>query len=381
VAALAAALREAREHTLALYADLTESQQRFPRIAIVNPPRWEIGHIGWFQELWCLRYRSDAGGATRPSRLACADAWFDSSRIPHAARFDLPLPGWDGIRAYLAQTLDDTLSALRDTRDGERYFFELALYHEDMHGEALAMTLQSLALPAPASAHRRFVAESDDGDVPVAGGRMTIGAQRDDATSRFVFDNECDAHEVDVEPFSIARGCVTETQFAAFVDDGGYRNESLWSNEGLAWLASADRRAPAYWRRSGQDGWRIRAFDRWRTLDASRALANVNAFEAEAYCRWAGRRLPSEAEWETAALAGAFEVPGPVWQWTASRFLPYPNFLAGPYVDYSKPWFGDHRVLRGGSAHTPARLVHARFRNFYRPQRDDVFAGIRTCAT
>ena len=380
-AALAAALREAREHTLALYADLTPRQQAFPRLPTVNPPRWEVGHVGWFQEFWCLRHApGDPTGSKTPSRLSNADAWFDSRYVPHDARWDLPLPDWDGIRAYLAQTLDATLAALRASRDGERYFFELAVYHEDMHAEALAMTLQALALPAPTGAQRSFSIGNADGDARIAGGRVTIGSHRDEGASRFVFDNECDAHDVDVEAFAIARRCVSEAEFAAFVNDGGYENAALWSDDGRAWLAIADRRAPAYWRRAGHEGWQVRTFDRWRAIDASHAVTNVNAFEAEAYCRWAGRRLPGEAEWETAARGGAFEGPGPAWQWTSSRFQPYPGFRAGPYAEYSAPWFGDHRVLRGGSALTPPRLVHARFRNFYRPERHDVFAGIRTCA-
>ena len=149
-AALAAALLDAREYTRRTYAHLTAAQQQFPRIPLVNLPRWEIGHIGWFQEFWCRRYRADDPEAARtPSRLPDADAWWNSSRVPHATRWTLQLPDWDGISAYLDATLADTLDALAATRDGDRYFFELALYHEDMHGEALLMTLQTLGLPLP----------------------------------------------------------------------------------------------------------------------------------------------------------------------------------------------------------------------------------------
>src|SRR6266496_1771879 len=180
-AALAAALRDARDYTLGLYAHLTEAQQHFPQIGIVNPPRWEIGHIGWFQEFWCSRFSpDDPVGARTPSRIANADALWNSSTVRHATRWNLPLPEWPALRAYLDATLSDTLEALAPSRDDGRYFFELALYHEDMHAEALLMTLQSLALPAP----RDFVdsrplpvtpSSQAAGDVTLAGGEFLLG--------------------------------------------------------------------------------------------------------------------------------------------------------------------------------------------------------------
>jgi iron(II)-dependent oxidoreductase len=424
-AALAAALRGARDYTLGLYAHLSESQQRFPQIAIVNPPSWELGHIGWFQEFWCRRYRpEDPAGVRTPSRIANADALWNSSTVPHATRWDLPLPAWPALHGYLDATLADTLEILAASRDGERYYFELALYHEDMHAEALLMTLQSLALPAPpAFAEPRSLvaatASSDaSGDVAIPGGELALGTAHGTDERRFVFDNEKWAYVVHVAPFAIARCCVANREFAAFVADGGYARAELWSDAGRAWLAAAGRASPAYWRRDGS-AWQARRFDRWRPLDPNAPVQHVSAFEAEAYCRWAGRRLPTEAEWECAArfglpanaddrpwatsegnanldamvgapvAANAFadatphrpaQMLGNVWEWTATPFGPYPGFAADPYADYSAPWFGDHRVLRGGSWATRARLVHHRFRNFYRPERHDPFVGFRTCA-
>jgi len=406
-AALAAALVEAREYTKSLYAHLTPAQRRFPFGATVNPADWELGHVGWFQEYWCVRtQRDDPYGPRAPSHLAAADALWNSSTVPHATRWSLPLPDWNGVHAYLDATLAATLAALARSRDGERYFFELALYHEDMHAEALLMTLQTLALPLPPEVRRADEAPLEAMplalDIPFAGGRPYLGARLESTASRFVFDNEKWAHPVDIAPFALAAGCVTNAQFAAFVDAGGYAARDFWTVAGWTWLRHAAATHPQHWRRT-PSGWSQRHFDQWRSLQPALPVMHVNAHEAEAYCRFAGRRLPTEAEWEFAArstpatgvvvldhigggptasggAASMAHLLGNVWEWTATPFMPYPGFAPDPYADYSAPWFGDHRVLRGGSFATRSRLVHAGFRNFYRPERSDPFVGFRTCA-
>ena len=224
---------------------------------------------------------------------------------------------------------------------------------------------------------------ADLGDAHVPGGTYRLGAERptDGIPGPFVFDNEKWAHDVDVAPFSIARGVITDGEFAAFVDDGGYRRRDLWTDGGWAWRTSTNADAPAYWRRNGSH-WLRRCFDHWLPLDPHCPLVHVNAFEAEAYCRWAGRRLPTEAEWEVAAT-GAFgvrQLVDDVWQWTSTPFAPYPGFTVDPYKEYSEPWFHTHRVLRGGCAFTRARLLRNTWRNFYTSDRRDVWAGFRTCA-
>jgi iron(II)-dependent oxidoreductase len=195
-----------------------------------------------------------------------------------------------------------------------------------------------------------------------------------------VWDNERVAHEVDLAPFVVARHPVSAGAFAEFVDDGGYVEPRWWNDEGRTWLAATMRRHPHPWRRAiATQAWEQRVFDRWLPLAPDEPVRHVSAFEAEAWCRWAGRRLPTEREWECAARCHVMALPGPVWEWTSTTFLPYPGFVAGDYAEYSAPWFGDHRVLRGGSWATRARLVHAAFRNFYVPQRPDPFVGFRTC--
>jgi ergothioneine biosynthesis protein EgtB len=377
---LRAALCDARRTTLALVDDLDDAQWEVPRLAIVNPPRWELGHVGWFMEHWCLR----RGDRRRPALLAEADGWYDSSAVPHASRWELPLPSRAATHEYVAAVLDRTLAQLAQEGDDDEalYPYRLALYHEDMHGEAWVLMRQALGYPRPALATLAPVpaAPLAQFDVAVDGGRFVQGVA---AGAGFRFDNEGEPHEVTLAPYAIAARRVSNGEFAAFVDAGGYRDDRLWDAAGLAWRCACGAAHPAAWRR-GAGGWQQRVFDQWQPLDPDAPVRHVNAWEAQAWCRWAGRRLPTESEWEFAATRGAIDPwarPGTLlWEWTASAFAPYPGFVAGPYRDYSQPWFHTHRVLRGASFATPARLRDARFRNFYTPERRDMLVGFRTCA-
>jgi len=340
---LATRLRAAREHTRRLTDDLAGERELGPKLAIVNPPRWEVGHVGWFQEFWCLRGGSEEGASILPN----ADALYNSATVPHDTRWTLPLPSFADTLAYRDEVLKRVIGRLGA---GDTYFPEMALRHELMHAEAFHYTRQTLGYPSPVVATGPApVAATGDGEY--AGGAFRLGSTPEDG---FVFDNEKWSHPLVLQPFRMSRGCVTNAQYEAFVRAGG--------------------NPPRYWKEG-----KLRRFDRWIERAPDEPVMHVSWHDAQAYCEFAGRRLPTEAEWEHAALQG-MEGTGSVWEWTASDFLPYPGFVRDPYKEYSEPWFATHKVLRGGSFATPARIARPRFRNFYSPERADIFAGFRTCA-
>jgi gamma-glutamyl hercynylcysteine S-oxide synthase len=361
-------LLAARDHFARVTAGIDGERLLGPKLAIVNPPLWEIGHVGWFQEHWCLRWRG-AGEPLAPSLLANADALYNSSTVPHDTRWDLPLPDLAATLVYLGEVLDRTLQRLAREPDNPQlaYFVRLATLHEDMHAEALHYTHQTLGYPEPEFGVRAVIISSDRGSeryanncgpdpefMPFAGGGFRLGAERDE--ERFIFDNEKWAHDVEVKPFAIASRPVTKGEYLRYVESGGT--------------------APRYWQQLDGE-WRERRFDRWQRLASDEPVRHVSWNEAQAYCRWARRRLPTEAEWTYAASRGMQW--GDVWEWTASAFAPFPGFSADPYADYSQPWFHTHKLLKGASFATPERVRAATFRNFYMPDRGDVFAGFRTC--
>ncbi|MDQ2928464.1 MAG: SUMF1/EgtB/PvdO family nonheme iron enzyme, partial [Pseudomonadota bacterium] len=261
--------------------------------------------------------------------------------------------------------------------DAASYFPRLALFHEDMHGEAFAWLRAALGLPAPIGLDTLPIVGSDN-PLRIDGGRISIGRRND--TAGFSFDNELPATTTTLAPFEIDAQPLRTSAFLRFVEAGGYDDAALWPGRAGAWRAAQSRSHPERWRRTNNGRWQTRWFDRWRPLDPDALLIHVNAWEAEACCLWAKRRLPTAAEWECAAADPRFHWGKSVWEWTASAFEPYPGFRPGPYRDYSAPWFGDHRELRGGSFATNARLHHPSYRNFFTPERSDVFAGFRTAS-
>jgi gamma-glutamyl hercynylcysteine S-oxide synthase len=453
---LIATMREFRARTLNLVADLDDQQMIGPRLAIVNPPLWEIGHVAWTQEFWVLRHLRN-----EMSLVENGDRLYNSTDVAHDTRWELLLPSRESTLRYMNEVLERCVARVESSSElsaDEFYFYWLTTFHEGMHAEALAYTRQTLGYPPP-----RFTREVPEspiagaarpGDVEIPGGKFMIGASED---FPFVFDNEKWLHAVKIKPFRIGRIPVTNGEFLAFVEAGGYRNSRYWSNEGWHWLEtggapeleksfskffnknidekseltglSARLDHPVYWRREANGRWTQRVFDQYFPLHENMPVVHVSWYEAEAYCNWANRRLPTEAEWEVAASAepaasgelserrrhfpwgdepptrehanldwrnsgpvgvgaypggdsafGCRQMIGNVWEWTADIFQPYPGFTIDPYKEYSKPWFGTHKVLRGGCWATSSLLIRNTWRNFYTPDRRDVWAGFRTCA-
>jgi gamma-glutamyl hercynylcysteine S-oxide synthase len=406
---------------LELVADLTDEQLVGPLLPTVNPLIWEIGHIAWFQELFVLRR-----ACGRPPILPFGDAIYDSGAIPHDTRWRLDLPSRDETVRYVqtvAERVADEVVAANAT-DVARHFARYTVHHHDTHSEALTYTRQTLGLSLPklpgltdSGALFPPSGESWDGDVQFSGGRFSLGALMSDP---FVYDNEKWAHPVEVAPFAMAKVAVTQAEFAQFVDAGGYATPSLWPDGG-AWLAATGARHPVYWRESGT-GWQRRHFDAWVDLEPHLPVSFVCWWEAAAYARWAGRRLPTEVEWEFAATShtdtkttypwgthlpgpehaatdwrsagpvhvaacpegdsapGCRQLIGNVWEWTASDFVGYPNFERDAYHENSEQFFGSRKVLRGGAWATRGRYLRSTMRNYFTPERRDVLAGFRTCA-
>src|SRR6186713_1055360 len=254
---LAERLRAVRDRTLLLASDLTGEQLLGPQLAIVNPPLWEIAHVAWFQEYWCLRCRDDGGLA--PSLVPAADALYNSALVPHATRWTLPLLPFDAVLRFLDDVLARVLERLQreSANPALRYFAELAASHEEMHCEAFTYTRQTLGYTAPRGSRRSMATGAAyPGDAALPGGKYLLGARRG---NDFVFDNEKWEHAVTVHPFALSRAAVTNEEFAGFVNDNGYARRELWSDEGWLWRTGADARAPLYWLKR-PDGWYQRVY-------------------------------------------------------------------------------------------------------------------------
>jgi len=373
-ATLAIALVDARERTLRQFAAFERalgSGLRVPCTPELNLPLWELGHIGWFADWWIARNPQLGRGlqadplvgrsaARQTARGVDADALYDSSAVTHDHRWQLDLPNAETTRADLSASLDQTLALLFEAPEDDTalYFFRLALFHEDMHSEAAVYMAQALGIDAgqPLSPVRTEPVESPNHmpKVRVPAMHWTLGW----SGPGFAFDNELGAHAVEVNAFEIDACAVTWARYLPMVDAG---------------LADV----PRYLRRAAS-GWEVQRFGHWQALDLHAPACHLSATEAQAWCRWASRRLPTEAEWEVAAHNSPGFVWGEVWEWTASTFAPFPGFVPHPYLDYSQPWFDGRPVLKGASTATHLRMRHPRYRNYFPAARNDIFAGFRS---
>ena len=391
---IALALTQSRASTLALFDSFAagglDVPHNVPLLAIINPPLWEIGHLAWFAEWYILREApsSDPASAVCNSMLTKGDDWFDSNTVPHRQRWNLGLPSPGALKTYCHEVLDrvlDKLSRLDNASsddparsDAALYPYRLALAHEDMHGEAFAYTLQTLRVAPPEWLAAATMPSWAQGEIRFPGGSATLGVPAD--ATGFAFDNERNGHIVHVPAFAIDSTLVSNAQYGEFIADGGYENPAFWSAGGRHWLMQQQCSAPRAWLRDGTR-WICERFDRHAHLASNEPVRHVNLYEAQAYCLWAGRRLPTEAEWDSAVATGHPALRwGDLWEWTCTPFDAYPDFVAGAYREYSAPWFGSHQVVRGASFATAARFKSRHYRNFYEPHRNDMFIGFRTCA-
>ncbi|UGQ10344.1 ergothioneine biosynthesis protein EgtB [Yinghuangia sp. ASG 101] len=413
-------LERARRRTAALTDSVDDADLMRQHSVLMSPLVWDLAHIACQEELWLLR----GVGRQEPMRPELDDI-YDAFRHARVDRPQLPLLGPPEARAYArdvrARVLDlmDRASSDDDPLTRDAFAFGMIAQHEQQHDETMLATHQLRAggpvLEAPEPPSAAPVASNE---VVIPAGTFTMGT----STHPWALDNERPAHAVHVAAFALDTVPVTCGSYLEFMADGGYDDPRWWAEPGWAHRVREEWAAPAFWTRDGSQ-WLRRRFGVTEPVPSDEPVVHVSWFEADAYARWAGRRLPTEAEWEKAArhdpaadrsrtypwgddeptaehanlgqrhlrpaAAGAYpagesahgvrQLLGDVWEWTSSDFTGYPGFSAWPYKEYSEVFFGtDHKVLRGGSFGTDAVACRGTFRNWDFPQRRQIFAGLRT---
>ncbi|MEO8908776.1 MAG: ergothioneine biosynthesis protein EgtB [Gemmatimonadaceae bacterium] len=419
---IARLLDEARERTLLLILGLSEDDLHRQHDPLMSPIIWDVGHIAHFEELW-LTQNLDG-----PIEFSEMPGLYNPFEHPRATRASLALPSLAQMTARLKEIRSRVLDRLNKVvwDDGNPllkggYVYNMVLQHEYQHNETILQTLQlkkgdPYRAPRSITFPRRSIAGA--GMVRFDGGRVTIGTTDETAA----YDNERPRHEVELRPFLIDRLPVTNGRYLDFVDDGGYKRQELWSPAGRRWLSESGAVSPKYWT-CEDEVWISRTMDVTRPVDATRPVCHVCYYEAEAFAKWGDSRLPTEFEWEAAALwdssshcarrfpwgdygldsrtanvdqlsfdtapvgtytalspIGCYGMIGDVWEWTSSDFNGYPGFRSFPYKEYSEEFFGNaYKVLRGGSWATRPGAIRATFRNWDYPMRRQIFSGFR-CA-
>ena len=438
------ALHHTRDRVKDLVCSLREDQLSVPYHPGVNPPVWEMGHSTFFYEVFVLNWLDGT-----PSYDPSMDELWDSFHMDHEDRWSKTLfPSRENTLAYMDTIVQRVEDRIRNQplTDEALYLYRYAIYHQNMHVESMTWCRQTVGYPAPPFAEPKgFTGEGVDqdarGDVTIPAGRYLIGlpANKDTdahATEDFGFDNEKPAFEVDMPEFSISRTLVTNGEFQKFVEEGGYERPEFWSQGGRKWLEReinlnfgsgepplmGTQTHPFHWR--NRDGrWYERVFDQWLPLEPGHPVKQISYWEAEAFCSWAGRRLPTEYEWEVAALAnrpgeerrrypwgnemdpakldmdqrymgrvpvtafpagespfGCRQMLGTVWEWTGNQFMPYDGFSVDMYPFMSTLQFGTHKTTKGGGCAASSMLIRGTYRQAYHPDRCDVYTGFRTCA-
>jgi iron(II)-dependent oxidoreductase len=417
-------LERARRRTLDLIEPLSEQALNTVHDPLMSPIVWDLGHIANFEEMWIVQ----RAGGREPLREELG-AIYDPFTAPRRERGELPYLASEQCFAYMKAVRERALACIEQadvSRDADPllaggFVFDLVARHEQQHTETILQTLQIMTAEAYTPPRRTDLPDGPGARadmVFVGGGPFEMGAD----TSSFAYDNERPRHVREVAPFWIDTLPVTNAQMCEFIDDGGYERREWWSDEGWGWRESEQRALPRYWERE-QHGFRVRSFDKLLQLDPRRPVCHVSWYEADAYARYAAKRLPTEAEWEKAASwdperaakrrypwgdepapehgnldqlafgtapAGAYydgasaygaeQMVGDVWEWTASGFDAYDGFEAFPYPEYSEPFFGGpFKVLKGGSWATQPDVATCTFRNWDYPERRQIFAGFR-CA-
>jgi iron(II)-dependent oxidoreductase len=360
-AAIAEALSEARRRTLALVEPLDDEQLNRVYSPILSPLAWDLGHIANFEELWLVQ---TIGG--REPLHGELGRFYDAIENPRKTRGELPILRDADLRSYLEDVRERTLDVLEDVEIGpdvedpllrEGFVYEMLLAHELQHNETMLQLLQLVDGYEPADPGFEPAAEpvpDDPETIAVEAGEHEIGAP----ARGFAYDNERPRHDVALAAFEIDRTPVSNGAYINFMEDTGAEAPTYWEREGEGWVdATRGRRAP---------------------IDPAQPVIHVSWDQADAFARWAGKRLPSELEWE--AARDHLDGLGHGWEWTSSGFLAYPGFEAFPYREYSEVFFGDeYKVLRGGSWATHPRVARPTFRNWDLPQRSQIFATLR-CA-
>ncbi|MBI5276217.1 MAG: SUMF1/EgtB/PvdO family nonheme iron enzyme [Burkholderiales bacterium] len=394
---LSLALMDARNHTLHLLGRLEQAlgpMLAVPDDALVVPPLWVAGHIGWFAEYWIARNPQRSLGAECPAdgvRLGSiepqADRWFHPGSASAAQRAALDLPALEAVKAYLLDTLETTLELLDKAGDGDAplHFYRVALYHEDVRAEQLVVLAQTigvaLPLPLPGGTPPRE-------PIALPATRWRLGFEG----AGFAPAVERGSEEVAVPEFEIDSQPVTWSQFVEFIDDGGYDRNELWSAGGWHWLegvARAEgRRGPRHVEQIGVASGAVlqNVLGRPTRMGALQPVMHVSWWEAEAFARWSGRRLPTEVEWEVAAQTAArrgFRW-GDVAEWTAGSLRPFEGYRPDVWCATAelgpRPLFGRAKVVRGASFAARARMKYPKARRWALPESDEGFTGFRTCA-